>query len=713
MSGEAPTAETPTEHASGAAPATGGAAAVPEPSGDERNPVASGSILGIRSDVPGTSDDERPSAGDVQGSYEPTVGAKRHKKSTPQSITQQALEAMHARQHAYTRGIGGIGVAPEKAEAKAAEKAEAKAAATSAGGGGGADAIGRRLAPLDTGPMAPVTASALRAATASQISQIPVFQDQRRAADAARAYDDVVVPSYQSRHENRELTSPEEKRTGATYAPPRALPTLLPRPPGGLAPPGPTERLPTGYDSMIQEKIDYAVERNRLRRAAEMAAASAAIQAAQAARAAQAQRDQDARGVVSAQHTQEVWDTVARESARYRRDAGAPPSTSALDRARPCSAPRTPRTRTAVRRVARRAVPDADRRKDALQGAGCVVGALVERVMRGGLERRWRRRCAKRAEGGDAYASRADERDPRPREPAGAGAGAGAWPRPRRGRGRGRGASRASAAGGGATQSRSSRGGADGSASGASDESGSDSESRSTGSSGALGRRSTGRARDSERRRRGVRRARPRSATYFALEDDTPFSVGRKLFAAKRAKSQTTTSAEDTHDAPPQPLAETFDLECCGNAIVALNERRLPGLRLRSKLHEGTRLWLSPGSPEEKAHAHKTLVRARCAAVLAALQKHECALIFSEAVDHVALNIPDYPEIVKRPMDLGTVKKKLEAGAYDERGPSAFVADAQLAFENCLLYNPRGSEARKMGEIMLKELRVKWVALGF
>ena len=113
MSGEAPTAETPTEHASGAAPATGGAAAVPEPSGDERNPIASGSILGIRSDVPGTSDEERPSGGDVQGSYEPTAGAKRHKKSTPQSITQQALEAMHARQHAVSRGIGGIGVAPK------------------------------------------------------------------------------------------------------------------------------------------------------------------------------------------------------------------------------------------------------------------------------------------------------------------------------------------------------------------------------------------------------------------------------------------------------------------------------------------------------------------------------------------------------------------------------------------------------------------------
>jgi hypothetical protein len=212
---------------------------------------------------------------------------------------------------------------------------------------------------------------------------------------------------------------------------------------------------------------------------------------------------------------------------------------------------------------------------------------------------------------------------------------------------------------------------------------------------------------------------------YFALEDDTPFSIGRKLFALARAE-EGRKSALPSHDGAEtekttnvsymnnaRDLAESFDLETCGNAIVALNERRLPGLRLRSKLHEGTRLWLSPGSPEEKAHVHKTLARFRCGALLAALQKHECALIFSEPVDHVKLGIPDYPEIVKTPMDLGTVKRKLENGEYDEVGPSGFVADAQLAFENCLLYNPRGSEARQMGEIMLKELRIKWVALGF
>ena len=64
----------------------------------------------------------------------------------------------------------------------------------------------------------------------------------------------------------------------------------------------------------------------------------------------------------------------------------------------------------------------------------------------------------------------------------------------------------------------------------------------------------------------------------------------------------------------------------------------------------------------------KTLVHTRCAAVLAALEKHECAVIFTEPVDHVALGLPDYPSIVKHPMDLGTVAKKLENNEYDLGG---------------------------------------------
>ena len=304
--------------------------------------------------------------------------------------------------------------------------------------------------------------------------------------------------------------------------------------------------------------------------------------------------------------------------------------------------------------------------------------------------------------------------------------------RPGRGRGRGRGRGARKVADADASRSSPDEGDDDRDAAATPSDSDSDSDSDSEAAYDRFERRAPDDARpdalavlNGDAAARGERVETILGPAYFALEDDTPFSIGRKLLAARAgdarrgaagdARAGSAAAEDETSLCPPQSpnLAETFDLERCGNAVVALNERRLPGLRLRSKLHEGTRLWLSPGSPEEKAHVHKTLVRARCAPVLAALLKHECALIFSEPVDHVALGIPDYPEIVARPMDLGTVKRKLEAGEYDETGPSAFVADAQLTFENCLLYNPLGSEARQMGEIMLKELRAKWVALGF
>jgi hypothetical protein len=42
------------------------------------------------------------------------------------------------------------------------------------------------------------------------------------------------------------------------------------------------------------------------------------------------------------------------------------------------------------------------------------------------------------------------------------------------------------------------------------------------------------------------------------------------------------------------------------------------------------------------------------------LSKQNGAHIFAERVDPVALNIPDYFEIVKRPMDFGLIRSKLK-----------------------------------------------------
>jgi len=63
-------------------------------------------------------------------------------------------------------------------------------------------------------------------------------------------------------------------------------------------------------------------------------------------------------------------------------------------------------------------------------------------------------------------------------------------------------------------------------------------------------------------------------------------------------------------------------------------------------------------------------------------------------VDPVRLNIPDYHNIVKHPMDLGTLKNNLKAGLY--ASPAVFQRDMGLIFQNCILYNGETSSVSLM-----------------
>ena len=58
---------------------------------------------------------------------------------------------------------------------------------------------------------------------------------------------------------------------------------------------------------------------------------------------------------------------------------------------------------------------------------------------------------------------------------------------------------------------------------------------------------------------------------------------------------------------------------------------------------------------------------------------------FPIPVDPVALQIPDYFDVVKEPMDLSTIKEKLNNGDYKD--PWEFVDDVWLMFNNAWLYN--------------------------
>ena len=89
----------------------------------------------------------------------------------------------------------------------------------------------------------------------------------------------------------------------------------------------------------------------------------------------------------------------------------------------------------------------------------------------------------------------------------------------------------------------------------------------------------------------------------------------------------------------------------------------------------------------------------RCGQILTKLMKHKFGWVFNKPVDAAGLGLHDYYKIVKQPMDLGSVKSKLERKVY--LSPLDFASDVRLTFNNAMLYNPKGQDVYYMSEQLL------------
>lgn len=74
---------------------------------------------------------------------------------------------------------------------------------------------------------------------------------------------------------------------------------------------------------------------------------------------------------------------------------------------------------------------------------------------------------------------------------------------------------------------------------------------------------------------------------------------------------------------------------------------------------------------------------------------------FYKPVDVEALGLHDYCDIIKHPMDLSTIKSKLETREY--RDAQEFAADVRLMFSNCYKYNPPDHEVVAMARKLQAE----------
>lgn len=108
---------------------------------------------------------------------------------------------------------------------------------------------------------------------------------------------------------------------------------------------------------------------------------------------------------------------------------------------------------------------------------------------------------------------------------------------------------------------------------------------------------------------------------------------------------------------------------------------------------------LPPPPASGKKGKPATAEMKRCVQILGRLRRHKDCWIFLEPVDTEKWALHDYHQIIRRPMDLGTVKNNLDAGAY--ASPDDFATDVRLTFTNALTYNPQGHDVYKWAAYLL------------
>uniref|UniRef100_A0A0N5AWY7 Bromo domain-containing protein n=1 Tax=Syphacia muris TaxID=451379 RepID=A0A0N5AWY7_9BILA len=79
---------------------------------------------------------------------------------------------------------------------------------------------------------------------------------------------------------------------------------------------------------------------------------------------------------------------------------------------------------------------------------------------------------------------------------------------------------------------------------------------------------------------------------------------------------------------------------------------------------------------------------------------------FLEPVDVEGLNLTDYYDIVKEPMDIGTIRHKMEHKQY--ANPDELKRDLLLVCDNCFKYNPPSDPVHLQGKSLQKFIEDKW-----
>ncbi|XP_059292712.1 transcription factor GTE4-like [Lycium ferocissimum] len=137
------------------------------------------------------------------------------------------------------------------------------------------------------------------------------------------------------------------------------------------------------------------------------------------------------------------------------------------------------------------------------------------------------------------------------------------------------------------------------------------------------------------------------------------------------------------------------------NSEFLLGKDRLPS--------ESNKKLKTHGSGKKHVEKYRKQLFRSCGDLLQRLMKHKHGWVFNEPVNVKALGLHDYHDIIKHPMDLGTIKTRLSQNWY--KSLEEFAEDIRLVFSNAMTYNPKGQDVHVMAEELSQIFEERWAVI--
>ncbi|CAK7199918.1 transcription initiation at TATA-containing promoter protein [Sporothrix eucalyptigena] len=188
--------------------------------------------------------------------------------------------------------------------------------------------------------------------------------------------------------------------------------------------------------------------------------------------------------------------------------------------------------------------------------------------------------------------------------------------------------------------------------------------------------------------RAATQRRESRGAASSPIEDSSINVSSAPLAVSTSFSSAPSANASSPTTAPVEASTPVFAVPSSGVPIIRRDSAKNDGDRPKRPIHppKNRDLGYEPKNPKKKLPEFRF-----CEEVLKELVKakhYENNHWFLKPVDAVALQIPTYHKVIKKPMDLGTMQTKLNLGEY--ASAKDFENDFSLIVKNCRKFNVAG-----------------------